>query len=200
MAEEFAGNSKLAMKWYDQILARGGKSLAALKAQGARRRIGSVGKPLNFAGQGTSRLKGKQVQTAQFKGKHVLIHYWATWSDPCIDDMQAIAKLFARYGKNFVPIGVCVDGDPNQVSQFLGKNKSITWPQVYEKGGLDSRAAVELGVLTVPAMMLLDEKGVVVNNQVHISELEDYLDKNLNSMPQIQRPEARAGNRTGSRR
>lgn len=185
MAEEFAGNDKPALKWYDQILARGGNGIEAQKAQGARRRIGSVGKPLNFAGQGTD---GKPVQAAQFKGKHVLIHYWATWCNPCMDDMEAIAKLYNRFGKKFIPIGVCVDTDPSQVNQFLGKNRSINWPQVYEKGGFESRTAVELGVLTVPTMMLLDDKGVVVNNQIHISELEDYLDKNLNDMPAIQRP------------
>ena len=190
MAEEFAGNDKPALKWYEKIVARGGEGIEARKAEGARRRISSVGKPLNFTGQGTN---GRPLQTAQFKGKYVLVHYWATWCNPCMDDMEAIAKLYARYGKEFVPVGVCVDTDTEQVKQFLGKNGSIKWPQVYETGGFESRPAVELGVLTVPTMLLLDESGKVVNNQIHISELEDFLDKNINKVQAIKRPKPSRG-------
>ena len=107
-----------------------------------------------------------------------MVHYWATWCDPCKDDILKLDKLVAKYGGNFTPVGVNVDSDEREVSEFLKENR-LSWPQLYEKGGLDSRLAVDLGILTVPTMILIDDKGNVVNRNIHISEVESYLSKNL---------------------
>jgi len=59
--------------------------------------------------------------------------------------------------------------------KFL-KSKPITWPQLHEAGGLDGRLAEELGVLTLPTMILLDAEGKVVDRNVVITELEKKVD------------------------
>lgn len=178
IAEELAGNEKPAIRWYQQIIAKGGEGLEVAKAKGAQRRLTSVGNKLKFGGRTIP--NGKPVEVSQLAGRFVLIHYWATWCDPCKKDIESIGKLFAKYGKNFVPIGVNLDSDKSNVASFLSKNR-LPWPQIYEEGGLDSPPAVELGILTVPTMLLLDEDGKVVNRNIHITELEEYLSKNDDS-------------------
>ena len=61
------------------------------------------------------------------------------------------------------------------------KAKPIAWPQLHEAGGLDGRLAEELGVLTLPTMILLDADGKVVDRNVVITELEKKIDALLES-------------------
>ncbi len=175
MAEEFAGNDKPALRWYERIIASGRDGLDVEKARGAEKRLNSVGEKLDFGG---TMVNGKAVQASQFKGRYVLIHYWATWCDTCKDDMKVIQSLLAKYGKQFMPIGVNLDAEQAKVAEFL-KESRLPWPQIYEEGGLDSRPAVDLGILSVPTMILLDEQGEVINRNIHVAELSDYLEKNL---------------------
>jgi hypothetical protein len=60
----------------------------------------------------------------------------------------------------------------------LKKNR-LSWPQMWEPGGLDGRPAVELGILTLPTLILLDDKGRVLNRNIHVSEIEAELKKQL---------------------
>ncbi len=174
IAEEFAQNDKPALKWYERIVSSGAEGIELEKAKGARQRLTSVGKTLRFEGKTTD---GKTLNVSQLKGKYVLIHYWATWCDSCLEDMKLI-DLLTRKHKQFFPVGVNLDTDPNLLSAFLKKNQ-LKWPQIYEKGGLDSRPAVQLGIPTVPTMILIDDRGEVVSRNIHISELQEFLLKNL---------------------
>ena len=176
IAEEFAGNEEDALQWYDEILKSKGDELVTRKAQGARRRLTGVGKPLVMEGPTTD---GRKLNLGQLRGRLVLLHYWATWCEPCKDDIKKLDKLVAEYGgKKFMPVGINVDTDDQSLSDFLRRNR-LNWPQLHEKGGLDSRLAVDLGILTVPTMILIDEKGNVVDRDILISEVETYLSKNL---------------------
>jgi hypothetical protein len=82
----------------------------------------------------------------------------------------------AKYGpKKFAVVGIALDSDRSQLEKFL-KSKPIAWPQLHEAGGLDGRLAVELGVLTLPTMILLDAEGKVIDRNVVITELEKKVD------------------------
>ncbi len=174
MAEEFAGQEDESTEWYQKITQQFPNTAAAKKAAGAVKRIKSVGQPLVLAG---TSIDGKRIDLTTYRGRVVVLHYWATWCQPCINDMRIIKDLFAKYGRNgFSPIGVSLDYQKSQAEQFLTENR-IAWPQIYEPGSLDGRMANELGILTLPTMMLIDDKGRVVNRNIHISELETELKK-----------------------
>ena len=66
----------------------------------------------------------------------------------------------------------------------------MAWPNIHEAGGLDSRPAIELGVLTLPTMILLDTSGKVVDRNIHITELEDELKEHIKT---ARKPARRAG-------
>ena len=172
IAQEFAGQEEEAKRWYGQIVRDFRDAPVARKAAGAKNRLESVGKPIELSGKG---LNGEQVELARYRGKVVLIQYWATWCEPCKADMIIIRDLLDKLGGEvFGVIGVNLDTDAQAVSAFLAENK-LPWPQIHEEGGLDSRPAVELGILTLPTMILVDREGKVANRNVSASELATEL-------------------------
>jgi len=176
IADEFSGKEREALDRYAAIVKSFPDSVPARKARGAARRLESVGKPLSLAGVS---LDGKQVSLESLRGTPVLVHYWATWCEPCKVDMAQIRELTAKYGpKKFAVVGIALDSDKQQLDKFL-KSKPIAWPQLHEAGGLDGRLAEELGVLTLPTMILLDAEGKVVDRNVVITELEKKIDSLL---------------------
>ncbi len=176
IAQEFAGQDDKAKQWYRQIATNFPASTAAKKAAGAATRLESVGHPIQLAGVSST---GEQIDLADYKGKTVLIHYWATWCEPCKVDMASLRELQAKYAdRGFVVIGVNLDTTRATFDDFLTKNR-LPWPQLYEPGGLDSRYANELGILTLPTMILIGDTGRVLNRGIHISELDNQLKSRL---------------------
>lgn len=167
LAEEFAGQDEEAKGWYGKIVKQFPQSPTAKKAAGAVARLESVGKVLDLKGAG---INGKTVDLAQFRKKVVLIQFWSTTCEPALSDMEQIKELLARYNKDFAVIGISLDSRKEDLQAYL-KAHPLPWPQIYEPGGLESRLANELGILTLPTMLLIDQKGKVVNRNVHITEL-----------------------------
>ena len=151
-------------------------SVPARKARGAARRLDSVGKPLTLSG---TALDGKSVSLESLRGTPVLVHYWATWCEPCKVDIAQIRELAAKWGpKKFAVVGIVLDSDKPQLEKFL-RSKPMAWPQLHEAGGLDGRLAEELGILTLPTMILLDAEGKVVDRNLAITDLEKKVDSLL---------------------
>ncbi len=176
IAQEFAGQDDKAKQWYHQIVSDFDSTAAAKKAAGAIRRLESVGKTIELAGKSTD---GESVDLASLKGKFVLIHYWATWCEPCKVDLASLKELQAKYSANGLAIiGVSLDTNRPALDDYLSKNH-LPWPQLFEPGGLDSRYANEMGILTLPTMILIDADGHVANRGIHISELDSELRSRL---------------------
>ncbi len=175
MAYEFGGEEDDAKKWYGKVVSDHPGSAQAKKAAGARRRLESVGKPLTFVG---TLIDGGRMDLSKFAGRIVVIQYWASWCEPCKADMAVLRSLIAKHGRDFAVIGVNVDLDRDIALASIREHK-LTWPNIYEPGGLDSRPAVELGVLTLPTMLLIDQRGQVVNRSVLAAELEGELKKRI---------------------
>jgi thiol-disulfide isomerase/thioredoxin len=176
MYREFIGKTDDAIGWYTKLATSFADNPQASKAQGAIRRLGSVGKPIRLR---SVDLQGRAVDLASYRGKVVLIQYWATWCEPCVEDMARIKDLYAKYAnRGFEVIGVVLDNSPAPVKQFLTENR-YPWRQIQEPGGLDSRLANEMGVMTPPLMILVDQKGNVVSHSIHVDELDAELAKLL---------------------
>lgn len=173
LAKEFEENEIDALEYYKKVASGFSGTDEGQKAAGAVRRLTSVGKPIDFAG---TTIDGKSFRLAALKGKPVIIHYWATWCEPCKQDMKLLRRLQAAYARRGVEIvGVNVDGARDQAVTFLRENK-LPWIQLYEEGGLESSPlANRLGVQTLPTMLLVDANGRVVRHNVRAAELDDEL-------------------------
>src|SRR5690606_38503271 len=102
-----------------------------------------------------------------------------TWYQPIQQDMQQLKQLLAKHGaKGFDLLGVNVDSRRADAEAFLRTNR-LPWAQLHEEGGLDSPLANELGIMTLPAMLLIDAEGKVISRDIHLGELEEELEKRL---------------------
>jgi thiol-disulfide isomerase/thioredoxin len=176
IAQEFAGEEDKAIAWYGRIVEDFSSSNLAAKAAGAKRRLESVGKTISLSGTTT---EGRKVSLASYRGRVAVIHYWATWCEPCKEDMQVLRQLQAKYAdRELAIIGVNLDTDDQAVSEYLSSNR-LPWPQLRESEGLDGRLANEMGIVTLPTMLLIDQDGEVVNRGIHVSELDTEIAKLL---------------------
>jgi thiol-disulfide isomerase/thioredoxin len=173
IAREYGGQDDEAKKWYERIGHDFAGSPQAKKAAGAVRRLDSVGTVLSLSGRG---LNGQNIDLANYRGKAVLIQYWATWCTPAKNDMAVLKQLVGKHGRSFAVIGVSVDGGAKELNSYLAENP-MPWEQIYEEGGQDSRPANALGIITVPTMILVDPEGKVINRNIQVGEIEAELKK-----------------------
>jgi thiol-disulfide isomerase/thioredoxin len=130
--------------------------------RGQRKLEQSVGKPFELTG---TKLDGGTFSTKEWKGKVVLVDFWATWCPPCIEALPKIKKTYIDYhAKGLEILGVNSDTQPQTLKDFLGKNKDMPWPQlVNPKPNPDDPLhplARQFG-LRLPSMFLIDRKGVL---------------------------------------
>ena len=176
LAQEFAGEEKDANRWYTRIVEDFADSPISSKAAGAKRRLESVGKTMSLRGK---TIGGKPFDLKRLSGRVVLVHYWATWCEPCKQDMKTIRQLRQEFaGSKFEVVGVNLDGQSDDVANYFKGNRS-DWTHLHETGGLDGRLASEMGIFTLPVMFLIDERGRVVNRQIHGAQLKREISRLL---------------------
>jgi peroxiredoxin len=102
-------------------------------------------------------LDGKTINIASYKGKVVLLDFWATWCGPCRRALPELKTLLQKNtGKPLVVISVSADEDAKAVQEFVRAN-GMTWPQA-----LDSKGNVIYGVFgfeSLPSYVLIDAQG-----------------------------------------
>ncbi len=176
VASEFSGKEKDAVRWYERIVADFGKSAQSAKAAGAIRRINSVGKRISLRGKTTS---GDTYSLDADRGRVVVVIYWATWCQPCVEELDRLKQLYARYGsRGLRVVAVSLDSDSSELQAFLGKKK-YPFRILHEEGGLESRLAQEMGILTLPMTLVIDRQGKVVRRSVLSGELASEVRKAL---------------------
>ncbi len=176
LSKEFEDKEREALGYYKKVAVQFPNTDAGEKAAGAVRRLESVGQRIDL--QGTT-IDGKPFRLSSLRGKPVVLHYWATWCEPCKQDMKLLRRLQASYQRAGLQlVGVNVDITQEMASDFLRANP-LPWTQLFEDGALESsRLAKAFGVQTLPTMMLIDQDGKVVRHNVRAAEL----DAELNAM------------------
>ncbi len=104
-------------------------------------------------------LNGKTVQLSDFKGKPVVLDFWATWCQPCRDSIPGIAKLNADYaGKGLVILAISVDGDAAADISTFQKEHGMTYTVLM---GTDE-VADQYSVRTIPMVVIIDKSGKIL--------------------------------------
>jgi len=119
----------------------------------------------------------KTISLAQFRGKPVLLNFWATWCPPCIQEMPSLVALQKQLGDKVIILAVSEDDDANAYQQFI-RDHNITLLTVR-----DTRHSNELyGTFKFPETFVIDKDGKIVRKFIGAAdwtspEIVDYLKK-----------------------
>ncbi len=136
---------------------------------------------LNFAN-----IEGQQVSLSKYKGKVVLLNFWATWCPPCIEEMPSMQRLREQLeGKPFEIVAINVGEDSTSVSSFLMElGADLTFPILLDEEG---KSFGELGLRALPTTILFDQNGEVMkkvlggrdwDSEESVQEIESVIKKN----------------------
>jgi len=164
--EQAAANDELRDR-ADKIVLNDLKSQAAadmadgIKAAAKLRAL--VGKPLNLEG---STVDGSKFSTADWKGKVVLVDFWATWCPPCREELPRVKKAYADFHKEGLEVlGVSSDRSEVALKAFMTENPDMPWPQLFDSAAASKKnwhpLAETNGITGIPTMFLIDKKGIV---------------------------------------
>lgn len=108
-------------------------------------------------------IDGRKLSLADYRGKVVLVDFWATWSGPCLLEMPNTARVYRKYhDRGFEIIGISLDrpGDESRLRTVM-KRFGMDWRQIYDGKEWNAEIAVQNGVRRLPTRYLLDRGGEV---------------------------------------
>jgi peroxiredoxin len=122
-------------------------------------------------------MNGKPVALSSFKGKYVLVDFWASWCGPCREENPAVVKAYRQYHtKGFAILGVSLDEKKDKWAEAVRKDR-LEWMQVSDLKGWQNSAAELYGVKGIPMNYLLDKDGKIIARGLRGEELEKKLEE-----------------------
>jgi peroxiredoxin len=120
---------------------------------------------------------GKPISLSSYKGKYVLVDFWASWCKPCREENPNVLKAYNKYkDKGFTVLGVSLDGKSYRAAwEKAIKDDGMPWVQISELNGFENSAAKLYDIKSIPQNFLIDPNGVVVAKNLRGGDLDKQL-------------------------
>ena len=104
---------------------------------------------------------GKKVSLGDFRGRPVLVDFWATWCGPCRATMPKIERLHKKYGSQLQVVGINIEGNSPEVLAYLEEGR-YSFRVLFDGGNWDGVVARSYGVTSIPRTFLIDSQGRIL--------------------------------------
>ncbi|MBS0203096.1 MAG: TlpA family protein disulfide reductase [Planctomycetes bacterium] len=155
--------------------------LLVTRFEGIARRLRLPGNFMSLEGK---TLDGKEFDWTAYRGKVVLVDFWATWCGPCIGELPNVKENYKKYhDKGFDIVAISLDRSRDPLEKFVEKEE-LPWTQLYEPEiqagkGWNHPLAQHYGINSIPAAILVDKDGNVVSMKARGEVLTKLLEKLL---------------------
>jgi peroxiredoxin len=142
------------------------------KVEADLKRLDQVGKPAPaFTAED---IEGRAIRLVAYRGKYVLLDFWATWCGPCVAEVPRLQAAYQSYhDAGLEIIGISLDESKAAVVDFV-KARKIPWRQVHNAGGANDLIEA-LGVTSIPATYLVDREGTIIRLDLRGKALDETL-------------------------
>lgn len=124
-------------------------------------------------------IDGNVVNLSSFRGRYVLLDFWASWCGPCRAENPNVVAAYQKFkDKNFTILGVSLDNN-KEAWQRAVQDDNLVWTQVCDLKGWSSTAARQYSVQSIPSNFLIDPKGRIIAHNLRGEQLEEELSKVL---------------------
>jgi thiol-disulfide isomerase/thioredoxin len=122
-------------------------------------------------------VQGKDLKLSDFRGKTVLLEFWASWCGPCRRENPELVKTYQIYkDKGFEILGVSLDDNKDRWLSAISHDQ-LPWPNLCDLKGDRNEAAIIYGIGAIPDNFLIDANGLVIARNLRGKELREKLER-----------------------
>ncbi|WP_404307567.1 TlpA family protein disulfide reductase [Neorhodopirellula lusitana] len=148
----------------------------AIRARGTSRRLQLIGMPIHLEGQTA---EGEMFDWSAYRGKVVLVDFWASWCAPCCAEFPNLKSILQKYEGDFDIVGVNMDSSIDEMRELV-EREEVPWTNIVGEetlgDGRKNPIAVRYGISEIPTAILVDRDGKVLSLEAPGRRLESLLD------------------------